>query len=202
MSTTYKDLPGTNYPDGIDTFENKIDANAAMYPFVQQYKELFSRGNVAAARALLDTYPQLKSMIIAADDFNKLQDAMIAMERFVKRDQQQIIFSATEPTGETVQAVGDVWVKLTSTGAEMYQLTEDGYVLRFSNTAVKLQTARKIGNALFDGTKDITLAQIGAATSAQGTKIDNLTTEVKYIKKVSSLPANPDPTTLYLIPKG
>lgn len=199
MSTTYTDLSGTNYPDGWDVFENKNDVSRDMRPYVIQYKQMIENGNYAGAKALLDTYPQLKKTVISADDFNKLQDAISAMQRFVTRSEQQIVFSAEEPSDQTV---GDAWVKLTSTGAEMYQLTEDGYVLRFSNAAVKLRTARKIGNALFDGTEDITLTQIGAATSAQGTKIDNLTTEVKYIKKVSSLPANPDPTTLYLIPKG
>ena len=39
--------------------------------------------------------------------------------------------------------------------------------------ATKLATARNIGNASFDGSEDITLAQIGAATTAQGTKADN-----------------------------
>ena len=39
--------------------------------------------------------------------------------------------------------------------------------------ATKLATARKIGNASFDGSGNITLAQIGAATTAQGTKADN-----------------------------
>lgn len=41
------------------------------------------------------------------------------------------------------------------------------------NVANKLKTARKIGNASFDGSTDITLAQMGAATTAQGTKADN-----------------------------
>ena len=39
--------------------------------------------------------------------------------------------------------------------------------------ATKLTTARNIGNASFDGSGDITLAQIGAATTEQGTKADN-----------------------------
>lgn len=41
-------------------------------------------------------------------------------------------------------------------------------------TAIKLATARKIGSASFDGTADITLAQMGAATAAQGAKADGL----------------------------
>lgn len=36
----------------------------------------------------------------------------------------------------------------------------------YSSAAAKFKTARKIGNASFDGTKDITLAQIGAAAAS------------------------------------
>lgn len=39
-------------------------------------------------------------------------------------------------------------------------------------TAIKLATARMIGSASFDGSGDITLAQMGAATAAQGEKAD------------------------------
>ena len=127
MSITYSDLPGTQYPDKIDTFESKVDADIMTYPFVKQYKELFNQGNVTAARALLDTYPQLKNLMISADDFNNLQDAMIAMERFMKRSQQQVLFSATEPQGSNQQSVGDIWIN-TSEGNALYLLTETGYV--------------------------------------------------------------------------
>lgn len=41
-----------------------------------------------------------------------------------------------------------------------------------AETASTLATPRKIGNASFDGSENITLSQIGAATSAQGTKAD------------------------------
>lgn len=40
-------------------------------------------------------------------------------------------------------------------------------------SATKLQTARKIGNASFNGTANITLAQMGAATAAQGDAADS-----------------------------
>lgn len=172
MSTTYTDLPNTQYPDAIDVFDNKTDATADMQPYITQYKNYFNAGNVAAARNLLETFPQLKNMIISANDLNKLQDAMMAMERFVKRTQQQIIFSRTEPSGANTQAVGDVWIKITENGNEMYELTTSGYALRMGADVPKLKTARLIGNAAFDGTKDITLAQMGAATAAQGRLAD------------------------------
>ena len=172
MSKTYTDLPNTAYPDSQDVFTAKNDATADMQPYIIQYKNHFNNGNVVAAKALLEQYPQLKNMIITAYDFNKLQDAMMAMERFVQRQQQQIIFSRTEPSGAKAQAVGDVWVKITNNGNEMYELTSSGYELRMGTSANKLKTPVQIGNASFDGSTSITLAQMGAATAAQGTKAD------------------------------
>lgn len=44
-----------------------------------------------------------------------------------------------------------------------------------AGSATKLQTARKIGNASFDGSADITLSQIGAAASSHSHSIANIT---------------------------
>ena len=44
-----------------------------------------------------------------------------------------------------------------------------------AGTATKLQTARKIGNASFDGSADITLSKIGAAASSHSHSISNIT---------------------------
>ena len=79
----------------------------------------------------------------------------------------------------------------------VYDSDNDGVV----DWARKLRTARKIGNAKFDGTADISLADIGAATSAQGTLAANITTDIKYIKYVTALPSSPDASTLYLVKK-
>ena len=50
-------------------------------------------------------------------------------------------------------------------GSAKFSNTISGSITGNAGSATKLQTARKIGNASFDGTTDITLAQIGAATS-------------------------------------
>lgn len=67
--------------------------------------------------------------------------------------------------------------------------------------AEKLAVPVKIGNAYFDGSKGITLTEMGAATVEQGVAIDNLITDIEYIKVVDSLPTEPDAKTLYFIPK-
>lgn len=124
MSNTYQDLINTLYPDGEDVFETKTDATADMHPYITRYKNYFNSGNVSAAKALLEQYPQLKSMIITAADFNRLQDTILALCRFATRQQQQMIFSATQPSGQTV---GDVWINIAEKNA-VYLLTEEGYV--------------------------------------------------------------------------
>lgn len=124
MSKTYQDLINTFYPDGEDTFEAKIDATAEMQPHITAYKNYFNAGNMSAAKDVLDKHPELKSMIITAADFNRLQEAILALCRFATRAQQQIIFSATQPSGQTV---GDVWINIAENNA-VYLLTEEGYV--------------------------------------------------------------------------
>ncbi len=50
-------------------------------------------------------------------------------------------------------------------GSAKFSNTISGSITGNAGSATKLQTARKIGNASFNGTTDITLAQIGAAAS-------------------------------------
>ena len=50
-------------------------------------------------------------------------------------------------------------------GSAKFSNTISGNISGNAGSATKLQTARKIGNASFNGTTDITLAQLGAATS-------------------------------------
>ena len=58
-----------------------------------------------------------------------------------------------------------------------------------AGTATKMQTARKIGNALFDGTKDITLSAIGAAPESKSAIItlykSGWTTSAPYTQTVT-----------------
>ena len=48
-----------------------------------------------------------------------------------------------------------------------------------AGTATKLATARKVGNASFDGSEDISLAQIGAAAASHGTHVTYATAAPK-----------------------
>ena len=80
----------------------------------------------------------------------------------------------------------------------VYDTNHNGIV----DKAERLATSVKIGNAYFNGSKGLTVQEMGCATAEQGQAAENLTTDVKFIKVVNELPTEPDETTLYLIPKG
>jgi len=127
----------------------------------------------------------VREVVIPA--FNALVDALI------ERDNST--FTREEVYEELRKAVF-------STGAAdmqkyVYDKNDDGVV----DKAESLKNYVKIGDASFNGSKDITLAQMGAATKSQGDAIDKITTDIKAIKYVTSLPANPDANTLYLVKK-
>ena len=79
-------------------------------------------------------------------------------------------------TKEDLRAIVDeIWSRLS---AKLAGKADSGHthpaqtsVTGNAGTATKLQTARKIGNASFDGSADITLSQIGAAAASHGTHV-------------------------------
>ena len=75
--------------------------------------------------------------------------------------------SAADFTGLWVKFLGDDGTGTGDMLKSIYDPNEDGKVTQADSAdeAVKLQTARSIGNAVFDGSADITLAAIGAAAA-------------------------------------
>lgn len=100
---------------------------------------------------------------------------------------------------EVAQEIGQKVVEIGSgdMAKAVYDTDGDGIV----DKAAKLAQKIKVGNAYFDGSSDITLGEIGAATTEQGVAVDRLTTDIKAIKYVLALPENPDINTLYLVKK-
>lgn len=54
----------------------------------------------------------------------------LADQGYIMRKQPQVIFAENQPADENVQAVGDVWVKLSEGLTEVYELTAEGYIRR------------------------------------------------------------------------
>lgn len=125
MSKSYTDLPQTNYPDRFDAFENKSDLTNSMLALANTYKAYIARGNFADAKKFLENNNALKAMLITADDINKLQDAMMALQRV----QMSVVYSATKPTptSHPNQIIGNLWIQnvdsSTESGTVIYRLT-------------------------------------------------------------------------------
>lgn len=82
ISTTYKDLPGTEFPDSIDTYEKLSDITLGTLQYALQYSSLYNQGRLEEAYSLLEQYPELKRCIVNADKINKLIDAIKAIETY------------------------------------------------------------------------------------------------------------------------
>ena len=91
MSTLYKDLDLTIFPEGTDSFTQWLDITASDGPLIKQYTEAMNEGNVALANQILAQIPSSTQKIIKANDLNKLTQCILAVERFYKTDVEDYI---------------------------------------------------------------------------------------------------------------
>lgn len=126
MSVEYPDLSNTNFPESIDTFDKKSTPSSEDMQYVQQIYSKMASGDIAGAYQLMDAHPELKDSQLSALDWNKLRDAIIAIERWYQENYQeylanntkQIIFSDVQPDN---QMLGDVWAKLIDSDNKIYE---------------------------------------------------------------------------------
>lgn len=88
---TYEDTPLTNFPDAEDNWARMSDITATLLPVALQYNSLWEAGQIDEANALLDANPNLLNTIFNADKWNKLRDAVIAIERYYLNDVTEFI---------------------------------------------------------------------------------------------------------------
>lgn len=82
----YEDTPLTNFPDAEDNWARMSDINATLLSVALQYNSLWEAGQIDEANALLDEHPELKNTIFNADKWNKIRDAIIALQRYYLND--------------------------------------------------------------------------------------------------------------------
>lgn len=80
MSQTYPGYPGTNYPDSIDAFEKIVDVTISTLPYAILYQSYFEKGDLESAAQVLTEHPELEQCLMNADKFNRLIDAIKAIE--------------------------------------------------------------------------------------------------------------------------
>lgn len=83
MSKTYIDKPLTNFPVSEDTFERMMDVSITLYPLIKEYNEYYAAGNLSACNNLLANNPELQSCLFNAEKYNRLRDAILAIENFL-----------------------------------------------------------------------------------------------------------------------
>ena len=94
----YEDMPLTNFPDAEDNWARMNDLTAYLFPLASQYNQLWDAGKINEANQLLDANPELKNAIFNADKWNKLRDAIIAIERYYLEDVQKMIERIAQST--------------------------------------------------------------------------------------------------------
>lgn len=95
---TYEDTPLTNFPDAEDNWARMSDITATLLPVALQYNTLWENGQIDEANALLDANPNLLNTIFNADKWNKLRDAVIAIERYYLNDVTEFIEHVAQAT--------------------------------------------------------------------------------------------------------
>ena len=91
VSTTYNDLPLTNFPDSIDTFLNYLNITATDASLIAQYQAAVESGDFTTAQTVLAQIPSYTQKLVKATDLNKIMQSILALERFYKTDVQSYV---------------------------------------------------------------------------------------------------------------
>lgn len=75
------DCPHTTFPTAADTLAIKQDINADTKSLVDNYSSLINAGNFAGATTLLSENPSLQMTLMTAEDWNKMRDGLVAVQR-------------------------------------------------------------------------------------------------------------------------
>lgn len=99
MSITNPDLTGTMFPDEIDNWDRWLDPTLQTISAIQRYQSLYSQSKFEEANEVIQNNPTLKRIIVNAESLNKLQDAIIAIERFYFSDFQAYLQNIVQYRG-------------------------------------------------------------------------------------------------------
>lgn len=93
---TYTDLAYTKFPAKVDSWQDSQNLTANYLSLANDYKTALLNGNYSAAQSILNANPELKRMLIGADDINKLKHSQMAIERMFTEDIEKYIKSYTD----------------------------------------------------------------------------------------------------------
>lgn len=173
------DTPLTNFPVGEDTFPRMSDVSVTLLPLVLQYNNYCQNGQLALAKQLLVSNPELDACLHNAEKWNMIRDAIIAMQRFLLNQvdslYNEILNAAKENIGISDNPPAGKESMVAYSAAKV-----DSLLSQYSN----------VDNTA-DADKSVKYAtNAGTATSAnKATTLDGLTasvTELNYVDGVTS----------------
>lgn len=100
---SYADLEYSKFPAEVDSWQNNEDVTAEYLSLANDYKSALLTGNYENAQKILNANPQLKRMMITAEDINKTKHATMALERMFTEDIEAYVKSFTDKASEAAE---------------------------------------------------------------------------------------------------
>jgi prophage DNA circulation protein len=177
MSTTYPNYPGTSYPDSIDTFAKIVDVTISTLPYAILYQNYFERGELESASQVLTEHPELEQCLMNADKFNKLIDAIKAIESDHNSTKSNVN-TITNQTNTNTSNISKLTTNVNNITNNMSSLsttvnTINNKVINIENTGTTA-TKESIGLGNVDNTADINKHVAHAVSANSATNSDTV----------------------------
>ena len=120
----YPQYPRSSFPEAVESWPLMQDLNAVTYPLAMQYNELLEGGNFEGAATFLSNYPELEKCLYDAEKWNKISDAIKALEQFFGDEVQEYLDHLTNFTiGIDDNVTGDAAGTNTYSALKINELT-------------------------------------------------------------------------------
>lgn len=120
----YPQYPRSSFPEEVESWPLMQDLNTVTYPLAMQYNALLEGGNFEGAATFLSNYPELERSLFNADKWNKISDAIKALEQFFGDEVQDYLDYLTNTTiGINDTVTGDASETNTYSAKKIKELT-------------------------------------------------------------------------------
>ena len=183
MSTTYPNYIGTNYPDSVDTFSKIVDVTISTLPYAILYQNYFQKGDLESASQVLTEHPELEKCLMNADKFNKLIDAIKAIETDHNSTKAKLNIVSNQTTENTSNIsnlttnVNEITNNISSISTNVTTLNTKIVNIENTGTTVTKETIG-LGNVDNTSDKDKSVKYATNATNASAVNGYNITTSI------------------------
>lgn len=94
-----EDSPYTVFPTAVDTIDRKADIDLTTKPLTDEYYSYYNRNDFENMVKLLENHPELKKVISTSEDWNKLRDGLIGVQRFFLERIDDYLINFSKPKG-------------------------------------------------------------------------------------------------------